>query len=470
MPVTASSRARAPCVEPRPLASELARAAFALGERGVRAQRLEPAVLAPVRQLPRRRWPPRCPRRGACRRARSIERQELVAVVDLAEQVLELLRGLHAALARPAEDRLGDLEDVAHALGGDPHVVEARLAGSCAACERVELVEPHRERSSRRLSSERCIRVELDLARLHARTSAASSSQALGQLLLAHLRRALRDSALVRLVLARRAARRIRLSIPGRSSCVRSACDRRAAARSSRPGRAARRARRPAPSPRAAPRGAASSGSTGAKISITARRRRVATRMSWTPSMSPVSITRCSCSHTSSARVPTASAAASRNGRSAASPGMSRALATYSARPIISMMTPSRNPPLQIRSGGCSRRASSASTSTPGRQQAHPDRGPARRARRAPRPAPRTARRARARARSAQLAPGQVQQRAGAPAHGHGVIDGRRLEAARTRSRDLVAHRLELRSARGIRRSGAARPGPRSRPGSTRPA
>src|SRR4051795_7780197 len=67
-------------------------------------------------------------------------------------------------------------------------------------------------------------------------------------------------------------------------------------------------------------------GNAGAKISITARRRRVATRMAWTRSMSFVSRTPAACSKTSSARTRRAKRAAS--WKVPASPsGISRALA-----------------------------------------------------------------------------------------------------------------------------------------------
>ena len=119
----------------------------------------------------------------------------------------------------------------------------------------------------------------------------------------------------------------------GRRSRRRAAADRgpgprprtRRGTRSPRRGRGARRARRPGALTRFSARRQRFGGKQASKISIAARSRRVATRMSWTRSMSPVSSTPRECSKISSARTAMTRAAASANGASQSKPGSRRA-------------------------------------------------------------------------------------------------------------------------------------------------
>jgi hypothetical protein len=68
-----------------------------------------------------------------------------VAVVDLAEQVLDVLGQPHGGRRVGAEDRCGDLEDVAQALRRDPHVVQRDDLGRVGRLrhEPAQLVEAH---------------------------------------------------------------------------------------------------------------------------------------------------------------------------------------------------------------------------------------------------------------------------------------------------------------------------------------
>src|SRR3954454_11619444 len=96
-------------------------------------------------------------------------RQLDVAVVDLAEQVLELLDALERGVGVRAEARLGrHLEHVAQALRGDAHVVERGdlLRMERLGDERLQLVEPDAD-DPLGVVGERAVGLEaLDLARL----------------------------------------------------------------------------------------------------------------------------------------------------------------------------------------------------------------------------------------------------------------------------------------------------------------
>ena len=96
--------------------------------------------------------------------------QHHVAVVQLAEQALQVTGAAPGRLSRLAEAEAGRLEDVAQALGGDPHVVLRDGVGGVerGGNERAHLFEAHGD-DARRVLLERRGRVEpLHAPRLHA--------------------------------------------------------------------------------------------------------------------------------------------------------------------------------------------------------------------------------------------------------------------------------------------------------------
>src|SRR4051812_12404286 len=229
-------------------------------------------------------------------------RQELVAVVDLAQQVLEPARLLRRPLRRPTEHRLVHLQHIAQPLGRYAGVVERLLVGGI---ERLlaqlhQLAHAHGDDPPCVLV-ERLLRVErLALARLHGPAAPASA-----------ISRAWRSSSSIRSSASATTAlaaccseRSARMSspTPGRSSLASDT-----EIRSSSSMFTSRSRRSPSASASAFTSSStgrcAFFGKHGSKISSAARSRLLATRMSCTRSMSDVSSTPSENENSSSVRV-----------------------------------------------------------------------------------------------------------------------------------------------------------------------
>src|SRR3954451_11542941 len=326
-------------LEPLPFAQETGVQDLAARSQ-VDVERLEAAIVEAVRRIAcgRGREVPAARAGGATQRGgvlgaqagdvRLHTRAELVAVVHLAEHLLELLGVLRALLGGRAERGCGHLEHVAQALGRDAHVVQLLHSRGIARCggERAQLVQAHRH-DLQGVLGERARRVDaLHLARLHAAVLAAVTSTASrSRRPVSWISRSFAASvSLPACCCASSSAARLR--IPRASSRVSASAMRWSSAMCTSGSRR---------SPSASARSFTSRsvrlysffGKHGSKISIAARSLRVATRMSWTRSMSSVSRTPSACSKTSVARVSTASAAASRKLTPVESSGISRALA-----------------------------------------------------------------------------------------------------------------------------------------------
>src|ERR1044072_3351220 len=250
--------------------------------------------------------------------------------MDIAEHALQLLGGFASGLSLGPEAGSNDLEHVAQSFGGDPQVVlgPCRLGVERSRTEGAQLLEPcaHDPRS---VGTQRLRRIEaLYLTRLHAFAALASLRRRrrsffkrLG------LTQAARPS-LASLCSLRRRSRTA--STAGRSDPGAPST------KSSKNSIATSRSRRsPSASARVFTRFSALrwrlAGKHGSKTSSAARRRRVATRISCTGSMSSTSSTPLECSKTSATRTSITLAATRANCSSQSNPGTTRARATHSA-------------------------------------------------------------------------------------------------------------------------------------------